>query len=432
MKAREKKLLIGFAAVVGVVVVSRLAPNLGSAFDYTGRIADAREELEDLEKIQSQFQDDQARYAEYVARTGGTDARALELQVKQRIDALITACNLDRPRLAPKSSDDPKTKITTVKFSLSAEGTWPHALRFVRELHELPSVAQCTSLKLSPATRRLREDKVKIDADLEVTVLPGMKAAGAIETGDPPDLIIKHNDPNLLAMAEPPFWPPVPEPVLPQPPTPTDPGGHDQGPPPPPEERDPLRDEKFITMAWTYGQGEVTIASRVNTTLREVKYVGDDLDGGSIILVHPLGAVTRRDNGAEEFYPTGERLADCVPVEVATAYPEILIGVENLRALEDPVGPLVPSRHDAGEVADDEPDGELEPRPAEMPEGEEYPTNPDTNGMDDMNTNGPDGPAETTPAVTGADEGAGPPSARWMGTAGPTARGEGVVRSASA
>ncbi len=429
MKAREKKLLIGFAAVVGVVVVSRLAPNLGSAFDYTRRIADARQKLEDLEKIQSQFQDDQARYAEYAARTGGTDARAVELQVKPRIDELIVACNLDRPRVAPKPSEDPKTKLTTVKFSISAEGTWPDALRFVRELHELPSVAQCTSLKLQPASRRLREDKVKIDADLEVTVLPRMKAAGEIETGDPLEVIIKHNDPNLLAMAEPPFWPPVPEPVR-HPPIP--PSGPDDGPvepPPPPEERDPLRDEKFITMAWTYGQGEVTIASRVNTTLREVRYVGDKLDGGAIILVHPLGAVTRRENGVEEFYPTGERLADCVPVEIATAYPEILIGVENLRALEDPVGPLVPSRDDVGEGADDESGPGLEPEPAETPDDEEYPTNPDTNGMDDMNTNGP---AETTPAVTGADEGVGSPSDRWMGTAGPTARGEGVVRSVSA
>ncbi len=430
MKAREKKLLIGFAAVVGVVVVSRLAPNLGSAFDYTKRIADAREELEDLEKIQSQFQDDQARYAEYVARTGGTDPRAVEHQVKPRIDALIAACNLDRPSVAPKSNSDGKTKITTVKFSILAEGTWPDALRFVRELHELPAVAQCTSLKLQPATRRLREDKVKIDADLEVTVLPGMKAAGAIETGDPPDVIIRHNDPNLLAMAEPPFWPPVP--VLHQPSTPTGPDDNDQGPPAPLEPRDPLRHEKFITMAWTYGPGEVTIASRVNTTLREVKYVGDDLDGGSIILVHPLGAVTRRDNGAEEFYPTGERLADCVPVEIATAYPEILIGVENLRALEDPVGPPASPEDGVGEGADDEPGAGLEPQPAETPDDEEYPMDSDTNGMDEMNTNGPDGPAEPTPAVTGADEGAGPPSARWMGTAGPTARGEGVVRSASA
>lgn len=431
MKAREKKLLIGFAAVVGVVVVSRLAPNLGSAFDYTRRIADAREELEDLEKIQSQFQDDQTRYAEYVARTGGTDAGAVELQGKSRIDALITACNLDRPRVAPKTTPDGKTKITTVKFSVSAEGIWPDMLRFVRELYELPGVAQCTSLKLSPATKRLREDRVKIDVDVEVTVLPRMKAAGAIETGDPPDAIIRHNDPNLLAMAEPPFWPPVPEPV-PRPPTPPS-GPIDPVEPQMLEEiRDPLRHEKFITMAWTYGCGEVTIASRVNTTLREVKYVGDDLDGGSIILVHPLGAVTRRDNGAEEFYPTGERLADCVPVEIATAYPEILIGVENLRALEDPVGPPAPPGDNVGEGADDEPDAGLEPQPAETPDGEEYPMDPGTNGMEEMNTNGSDGPVETTPAVTGADEGVGSPSARWMGTAGPTARGEGVVRSASA
>ncbi|MBN1510861.1 MAG: hypothetical protein JXB13_02510 [Phycisphaerae bacterium] len=430
MKAREKKLLIGFAAVVGVIVISRLAPNLGSAFDYTRRIADAREELEDLEKIQSQFQDDQALYAEYVARTGGTDADAVQAEVKPRIDALMLGCSLDRARVAPKIIEDPKTKIAAVKFSVTAEGTWANALRFVRDLYELPGVAQCTSLKLSPATKRLREDRVKIDVDVEVTVLPRMKAAGAIETGDPPDAIIKHNDPNLLAMAEP-FWPPVAEPV-PPPPPPVGPGDDDQGPPPPPEIRDPLRHEKFITMAWTYGRGEVTIASRVNTTLREVKYVGDDLDGGSIILVHPLGAVTRRDNGAEEFYPTGERLADCVPVEVATAYPEILIGVENLRALEDPVGPPASSTDGIAEDADDESDRGLEPQPADPPDDEEYPMDAGTNGMDEMNTNGPDGPAETTPAVTGADEGVGSPFARWMGTAGPTARGEGVVRSASA
>ena len=432
MKASEKKLLIGFAVVTGVIVVSRAAPGLRRAFDYTTRIADARQKLEDLEKIQTQFQDDQARYAEYVDRTGSTDPGVVEHQIKPRLDELIGASNLDRPRVAPRSTPDPRTGIVTIRFSISAEGTWPDALRFVRDLHELPSVAQCTSLKLLPASRRLREDKVKIDADLEVAVLPRMKAAGPIKPGEPPDAIIKHNDPDLLAMAEPPFWPPVPQPVPPPPPVVV----VDVEAPGPPERQrnfDPLRDEKFITMVWRYGGSDVTIGSRVNSTLREQKGIGDDLDGGTIIWVHPLGAVTRTEDGEEYFYPTGERLADCVPVETATAYPEVLVGVANLKALEDPVGPLVPSRHDAGEGADDEPDRGLEPQPAETPEDEEYPMDPGTNGMDEMNTNGPDGPAvETAPAVTGADEGVGSPSARPMGTAGPTARGEGVVRSASA
>ncbi len=390
MKAREKKLLIGFVAVAGVIVVARVAPSLRGVFDYTARIATARQELSNLERIQSQFQDDQARYAEYVTRTGGTDAAAVERQMKPRIDELIESCNLDRPRVAPKPSEDPKTKITTVKFSISAEGVWPDALRFILELHELPGVAQCTSLKMSPASRRLREDRVKIDVDLEVTVLPAMKAAAGAP-GEPPDIIVRHNAPNLLAMADPPFWPPVPEPVPPTPPVVIE--MEDESELPPPEERDPLRDEKFITMAWTYGRGEVTIASRVNTTLREVKYVGDRLDGGDIILVHPLGAVTRRGNGVEEFYPTGERLADCVPVETATAYPEIRIGVENLRALADPVGPPAPPGNEGGEEMNGEPDAPWEPAPPEMPGEDEYPADPGTDGLPEMDTNGPDEPA---------------------------------------
>ena len=79
----------------------------------------------------------------------------------------------------------------------------------------------------------------------------------------------------------------------------------------------------MIPMTLDYGVKEVMVVnSRNNTT--EYVGLGAKLDGGTIELIHPLGAVTRRENGEELLYPVGKRLVEAVPFEETLAlYPEV-------------------------------------------------------------------------------------------------------------
>jgi hypothetical protein len=147
--------------------------------------------------------------------------------------------------------------------------------------------------------------------------------------------------------------------------------------PPPPPPGDPDRDEKVIRMVLDYGTAESSIAEVlvVNTRSNVAEYVGigDQLDGGEVLLVHPLGAASRRSDGSTRVYPVGRLLKDCVSIEdVVNEYPEIAFAYESY---ESKIRASAPQEvGDAGDSASGEgADGSGTGSPARRSQGQPEP-----------------------------------------------------------
>ncbi len=100
----------------------------------------------------------------------------------------------------------------------------------------------------------------------------------------------------------------------------------------PPNTGDPDRNSKVIRMAMVYD--DVAEVMVVNTQSKQSDYVrlGEELDGGNIVLVHALGAASRREDGTTRIYPVGYRLADAMLVENAVdVFPEVVFAYESIR-----------------------------------------------------------------------------------------------------
>ncbi|UCG15112.1 MAG: hypothetical protein JSV19_07420 [Phycisphaerales bacterium] len=342
MKPRERKLVIGLVVVAGAVLLLQVVPGLLGAFNLADQIKQRKDELADLEDEQAQFGADLDKYKAYVERTGDMSANAVKSELDTRINALIAESELQDTRIAPKRTEDGETNtkvwtVGTIAFTVTAEGSWEQVMQFVAQVYELPHVAQFTRLKLTPLRAgRKTVDNVKVDADIEVAVLPEVKVARIRRPDRPPDDVrVKYTLADFTELSFNPFLEPPPQvAAIDEPPDPEDHAVEG-----PVWTGDPARTEKYIPMAWTYGQGEVLVAHRPSST-REVVRVGGQLDGGEVVLVHPLGAVVRRPNGEEFVYALGETLSDAVKLETADAYPEIQVAMERFQAQrEELVGP---------------------------------------------------------------------------------------------
>ncbi len=346
MKPRERKLLIGLLAAAGVIVIARFGAGIWSALDLGDKIKEAREELAEYEEDQTQFDEDQSKYESYIVRTGDTDHKVVKGHLDARLNQLFQESNLRRPRITPKTATDDKNRITSIIFSFNAEGTWEEAMRFTQRVYELPYVAQFTSLKISPVgSRRQVVDRVKIDGDIEVLVVPKMKGVRVeVPAAAPEGMMVKYTQDDLLAVVNP-FLEPVREVVAqgPEEDEPDDADGNDED-----HDlwvRDPAGNKKYITAVWTSGGSEdvVRVAHRTVAGDRDWVAIGGELDGGQVVLVHPLGAVVRTPNGDDYVYALGESLSDAIPLEDAVVYPEIQIAMDRLEAVEsldeDFVGP---------------------------------------------------------------------------------------------
>jgi hypothetical protein len=90
-------------------------------------------------------------------------------------------------------------------------------------------------------------------------------------------------------------------------------------------------------MAWVSQRSEALVALRGQGRGEPVS-TGGSLDGGIVVLVHPLGVVVRRPDGAEYVYALGESLSEAVELDKAVAYPEIVAALRRMR--EQPEEPV--------------------------------------------------------------------------------------------
>lgn len=311
------------------------------------RLVNERDDLlDDLEAIV----ETQQVYRELLERTGGTDAIEVQNAVKARLDELIGASRFTKQTLTPRSPTDyrapgvrKKSGIKRVVFGFKADGTLRSMIDFLESFYELPYIAQVTELKLSPIARSRGRNKnsetVRMTAKIETLILP-LHPVGEVNPellNQPPDHV-KHGGRRYAMIAD---RDPFNEYVKPKPPQPRkkDPPktvATVTRPPPPPPPPQPVGDRdrtrKFVRMVLSYGDeangiDEVYVYNSKDQTKEYVR-VGDQLDGGEVMLVHPLGPVTHRKNGDRWFYPVGKLLSESVKFEetgeVRDVYPEVV------------------------------------------------------------------------------------------------------------
>jgi len=96
MKAREKKLLFGFAGITALVLLLKVGPGLLSVVDLSEKVKAARVEYEEFAEVATQFSEDQKLYQSYVERTGDIEPAEVEQDLDGRLNKLLTEKSLRR------------------------------------------------------------------------------------------------------------------------------------------------------------------------------------------------------------------------------------------------------------------------------------------------------------------------------------------------
>ena len=335
MTDREKRIAGVLAFIIGAFVLGRLGwPLLERTVLSVGSENEAlREELEDLNAKLDLIEKPRNAYRQYVARTGGTDVDVVRHALRRSLDELIETAGLQGAKLSPKTKTDRKTGVHFVEFGIGAEGSLESIVEFVEAYYELPYVARMTLMKIDPPGRRARQKGRlhKFSATLRTIVLPAHPVGLIRDVSQlkQPATYVKHREGETYAL----IWERTPfeeyEPPIPPPDTSTKeverrPKQTKTEELPPPLVGDPERDLKVVRMAMLYGVGEVYV---VNTRSQTSEYVavGDRLDEGELVLVHPLGAVTRREKGDLLVYPVGKLLSESIALDEAKRlWPEIV------------------------------------------------------------------------------------------------------------
>ena len=387
MSGRERKMAVVLVVIAGGYVFWQFVrPKVR---EYVLGIRDENELLQaEADELDRQLGDVNAvrrTFREYAERTGGTNADEFKNTFYNKLTEMAKEAGFGDLRMQPSPTEQykpagwrSKSNIKEVRFTISADGTLASAVGFLKAFYELPYITQITSLKIESAGRRSRRggDQVQLRATIEALVPPN-DPVGQVNVGriTPATMKVKHDDRDYALIWERnPFKEYIEPPKFAEraPVTPV----HQEDPEP---EKAPIGDpqahNKMIKMAMIYGDPEDPTGELLVFNTRDLSSeyvgVGDQLDGGEVRLVHPWGAVTRREDGQERVYPIRKTLAESKPVEdAAPEYPEIAYAYQLLRESEPAeelseefVGPEVPDANS--------PDGE--PAPYHVPVPFAYP-----------------------------------------------------------
>jgi hypothetical protein len=333
MNQRERILVIAIVLAGGGIFAWKVAyPTwVQPMFRFDEQIARLETRRDDLEYQLAKMEQARETFRDYVHRTAGTDEKEVGDRFTSKLNELLKQCRLEEVKVSPKAgSTDRKTGLVTLSYGIRAEGPLEQAILFLKSFYELPYVARFRSLKLAPKkqTRRRRgqpeeSDIVTVDGTIDVKVLPAVFVVRDPAAEQPSRLVKYQTDHYALIWQRRPFTRPVeeePDRVAETPTRPREP----RTPPRPGWAGDPKRNQKRIAGCWATA-GEVTVVNTASK-LREYVRVGEELDGGELLMVHPYGALVHRTEGNQKrayLYPLKERLADAVPIEEAADRPQL-------------------------------------------------------------------------------------------------------------
>ncbi len=358
MNERERKLLIVLVAAVGLgVVVKYMYPGLVKPmFEYPQRIAAASEELESLAFDRDQLETRLGeKYKSYVLRSGGVNAGDVFQDLQDQVYEMLRQAKLTGLRLTPRPpSEDRKTRITTLAMSVTGTGDYDQCIAFLESFYRLPYVVRLESVKFTPTAARQRagHNEVKFDADIEALVPPASEAFG-VPQGPQPKVVARTTNRGFsqlerwtpftqeVAVAEA-TPPPTPRPRTTPRPTPTPPRGPDTW---------SDANAYVARVAQRYGdhsrQVDEIVLERTTDFANVNVAVGEELDGGELVLVNAWGAVVHKYDEDRDFgyfvYPLGEALTSRIPLAQATDWPEIQVAMNRYirenADVEEVVGP---------------------------------------------------------------------------------------------
>lgn len=365
MNQRTKTLLGAFVGVVLLAVGMKIYPTrIRPLFEGDSALDKARAELDDAlaerDELEQHLTD---QYRSIVLRNGGVDVSQWRDELYEALNALRTSVKLGG-QIRPKPPQvNARTKVTTLKISVTATGTFEQCVDFVRGFYKLPFVARLASLKLvpTPSGHKLEHDEVRLEAEIEAMLLPAAELWGEPKGKRPEEndrvasadvSMLRNWRPFTPFVEREPVKPTVEVATGPTEPTPTPPP-----PPPPPGGPDEWADasELVLKMVGGYGSGdywvrEVLLENVMDFSTRYVA-AGEDLDGGELVLVHALGAVVHKTANGEDYgywvYPIGELLNARQRLEdSAVQWPEIYVAARQYlqgrgEAVPAPAAPAV-------------------------------------------------------------------------------------------
>lgn len=368
MNPRERKMII----VVGALLV--LFAGRGIYKFYTAKLAAYAKETVNLNRqintINLERAEAEQAKLEWIERLG---PQTLSVDVNRTMTLLrddlytlsdkasLSDVNLDLGRPSPVG----KHGVRVLNCSIAGTGKQEQLTEFMLQLHRAPYQVRIKHLVIARARRtspsrkpETAEERAALRAtiQLETLILPGNPMVkpewimlAELEEGKRKavprtsvatlDGYKKMLDKKMFQPYEP------PPPVVVKPPPATQPATQPVAPPvqvalPPPP---PPRDAEFILarlLSSPRGQMVVLQDNRQQNIPDEYKEVGDEVYGGTLIYVHPLGAVTEKE-GQRRFHTIGKPLKEAQPLtaqEQPMVYDELLKLEKRAEGIKDQPG----------------------------------------------------------------------------------------------
>lgn len=306
-------------------------------FDVSGRIVKSEAELQSLESKWVRYRKSQEVYKQYVLRSGGTDAKQVKNDLQARLNRLISDCDLTSKGITPQTpKENRKTHVQEFRFDVRAEGKLESVVRFLALCEELPQLVRLAEIRLNPAStgrRGTTEDRISLFCRLEVVVPSAVDGTMVVKVGpdDQPTDWVRHDGEGDTYAS---IWDAKPFTEWKEPlqddqvrvAENVEPGKqrHD-----PPRQREDREDkDTLVDLVAIYGDGgrmvqEVHTRKKRGRDRGQYRSLGDEMDGGKLVMVHPLGAVVRRE-GEDYFYPRGLTFGDSIQLAKAHEYPEVI------------------------------------------------------------------------------------------------------------
>lgn len=335
MNERERKLLIAFISVAVVGLGARYGRTLllDPLLNSDKMVADAQG---DLDAIQTEYDDYEAtlrkKYDTFVIRTKSARPDEVRDDLYDCISNLVLKSKLKKAKITPKVPDiDKRSKVATIRISITAEGRFRQCVDFIQRFYKIPYIARFNSIKLNPTSARQKQghDEVKFDGEIEVLVLPEEKLFDAPKGAQPKTIKGKYVEAKLLTKVK--SWKPfTPYQKKTPPPTPTTkPRTPWPSPTPTPDMGPPSWDDGsqwVLRMVMRYGVDEVRLTNTADDSTIHIA-VGEEFDGGELILVSALGVVSFKEDYGYYVYPLGTRVSDAIPLGEADDWPEIQVAM---------------------------------------------------------------------------------------------------------
>lgn len=352
MNPQEKKLMI---------VVAVLGATLGlwqGYRAYQGKLADLDNEkarqLDNLKRVEAERAEAERGEIEWKAigqQTLSLDPNEATTRMRDELNELTAKSRLSGStvRILPVRAYG-RTGVSVLESKVSAEGSLNEILAFLFEIHRQPYLIRCKDivLGLARSDSRARGDqsgieRMTLQVSIETLILPTNRRVPASEivTADlqrqnrqPQERLMLARVADYRKSIRPALFEPYKEP--PPPPPPPGPRGREdrprpaprQPPPPPP----PPDEDMVVGRILIWPGNEQVVLEKSGRGQQEDKRVeiGDTVYGGTLIYIHPKGAVTEQKDGKWLFHPVSSPLKDNFEL-TADSQPEVYYKLTKLQ-----------------------------------------------------------------------------------------------------